>query len=63
MGQASIDILARPSVGAAVGGGLPGSGGVRLADVYSRTSGTLTPLSAGLTGIRRQSSGCVERYN
>jgi hypothetical protein len=57
MGQASIDILGRPSVGLSSKQPLSSSlAAVRLTDVYSATSGNLTPLSAGLTSIRRQSS-------
>ncbi|KAF6265197.1 hypothetical protein COO60DRAFT_1697816 [Scenedesmus sp. NREL 46B-D3] len=53
----SINILGRPPMGHGSKQQL-GSGGaaVRLTDVYRATSGNLTPLSAGLTGIRRQSS-------
>ncbi|WIA30091.1 hypothetical protein OEZ86_000186 [Tetradesmus obliquus] len=54
--ETSIDILGRPSVGHSKQLVNSSVAAVRLTDVYSATSGNLTPLSAGLTSIRRQSS-------
>lgn len=59
MGQASMDILGRPSTASTTSSKQlvsSSSLGLSLNDVYNQTSGNQAPLAAGLSSIRRVSS-------